>query len=334
VLGLVASLRGRSRVVHGAIALAGVALLFASVASGPAARGVAVGFNPGLRTPVFIGQTTTISVFVQPGSALCTLSIRYTGGRTDRRTGAAPRLRVAWNVRIPAVPPGPASVTVSCKGSGTAKGTMLVQWPLQAPLLTLGQSGWSQRNRSAGTGSDVSYGLAVKNERARFDAVNVNVLVNFVDDTNRVLGTARKTIGLIPAGGTYYVGGLLGLATQTAVTRLEIVVGPAKSAQKVETTPPLISDVVIIPNKDGVYVDSVQGQLLNTSENPMQSADVGIVLVDSAGNIAGGGSTSAPGPVQHGAREFFRAASSFGPVPLSRASSALVSAVPRYLSTP
>ena len=327
-----ARLRGRSRAVQRVIALAGVAVLCLAVASSPAAKAVTVGFSGLLPSPVFEGQKATIAVYVQPASPLCILTIRYKGGRTDRRQQAAPKGRASWTVRIPAVPPGPATVMVSCKGAGTVRGTMLVQWPLQAPLLSVGKSGWSQRNQFATT-SDVSYGIALRNERVRFDALNVAVLVNFVDATNRVLGSARTTVSRIPSGSTFYVGGSQSIPTQTPVARLEIVVGPATSAQKVASVPPLVSDVVISPDRDGAYVESVHGQLLNAYQAPMQSAYVGVVLLDSGGNIVGGGLTIVDGPISHGARVFFLATSGFTAVPVGRASSAVVSAVPTYPST-
>ena len=305
-----------------------------AVASGPGAKTVSVGFLSPLPSTVFEGQKTTILVFVQPASRLCVLTIRYKGGRTERRQQSALKGRASWSVRIPAVPPGMATVTVTCKGAGTVRGTTLVQWALQTPRLSVGKRGWSQLNQSFGTASDVSYGFVLRNERVRFDAINVAILVNFVDSANRVLGSARSTINRLPAGATVYSGGKQSLSTQVPVARLEIVVGPATSAQKVLSTPPLISDVVITPDRAGAYVDSVQGQLLNVAQSPLQSADVGIVLLDASGNIVGGGTTFVPGPIAHGARQFFSAPFIFNTVPAANASSALVSAVPTYPSTP
>ena len=326
----VASLRGRSKAIQRVVALAVVTVLCLAVASGPAAKAGYISFS-GLPSTVYEGQKTTIKVYVRPASPLCVLTIRYTGGRTDRRQQAAPKGNASWTLRVPNVPPGTATVTVTCKGAGTVRDTMLVQWALQAPLLSVGQTGWSQRNLPLSTGSLVSYGLVLRNERARFDAIYVTVLVNFVDAENRVLGSSRRTLVRVPASFTVYVGGLQSLPTQTPVARLETVVGPAKSAQRVASAPPLISDVVIAPDRAGTYVDSVRGQLLNAYQSPMRSADIGIVLLDSAGNIVGGGFTHALGPISNGARVFFSAAFTFRPIPVGNATSALVSAVPTYI---
>jgi hypothetical protein len=309
-------------------------MLSAAVASSSGAKALGVSFSPGLPSQVFEGQRTTISIVVQPASRLCALKIRYKGGRLDRRTQAALHGRASWTLRVPAVPPGTATVSVSCAGAGSVSGTMLVQWALQAPKLAVTKRGYTQRTTSTDR-SDVSYGLALRNERVRFDAGNVNVLVNFVDSTNRVLGSDHRSVSRIPAGSTFYVGNQTSISTATPVARLEIIITAATSVQKQISVPPLISDVTIVPEMNpppgvGPHVDSIRGQLLNHYRSPLQSADLGIVIVDAGGNILGGGSTGAPGPLSYGAREFFDASGTFSAIPLSKAASVLVSPVPTY----
>jgi hypothetical protein len=308
-------------------------MLSVAVASSSGAKVLGVSFSPGLPSQVFEGQRTTISVVVLPASRLCVLTIRYKGGRLDRRPQAALRGHASWTLRVPSVPPGAATVTVSCAGAGRVSGTMLVQWALQAPKLGVRKRGYTQRTFS--DRSDVSYGLALRNERVRFDAANIDVLVNFVDSTNRVLGSDHRSVSRIPAGSTFYVGSQASISTATPVARLEIIITAATSAQKQISVPPLISDVIIVPEMNpptGVepHVDSVRGQLLNHYRSPMQSADLGIVIVDAGGNILGGGSTGAPGPLSYGAREFFNASGTFSAIPFGKAASVLVSPVPTY----
>jgi hypothetical protein len=72
-------------------------------------------------------------------------------------------------------------------------------------------------------GSEVSFGLTLHNERSRSDAANVAVLVNFVDSTNRVLGTAHLVVGRLPASSTFStfsLGGQQLLSTKSVVSRL------------------------------------------------------------------------------------------------------------------
>jgi hypothetical protein len=305
-------------------------ILLLAVAPISGARTLGVVFSPGLPPKVFGGQRVTISVLVIPAGKQCTLKIRYKGGKSDRRQRAATGSRASWAFRVPAVPPGTATVTVSCKGAGSAKGKMLVQRALQAPKLSVDKRGYSQRPTL--TGSNVSYGLALRNERQKQDVVNVSVLVNFVDSTNRVLGSAIRTVSRVPAGSTYYVGGQSPIPTQTAVARLEIVLTSVASAERQAGLTPLISDVIIVPDSREPYVASVQGQLLNRDTSALRSADLGIVVLNAAGDIVGGGSTYASGPVSYGAREFFNSSGSFSAIPMSQAASVLVSPVPTYSS--
>jgi hypothetical protein len=65
----------------------------------------------------------------------------------------------------------------------------------------------------------------------------------------------------------------------------------------------------------------------------MQNADLGLVVLDGAGNILGGGQVGAQGPLSVGSREFFDASGSFNTIPFARAASVLVSPVPTYPSS-
>jgi hypothetical protein len=306
-------------------------ILIAVVAPASGARSLSVIFSPRLPPKVFNGQKVTISAFVTPAGSRCTLKIRYKGGKTDRRQRTASGSRVSWTFRVPAVAPGTATVTLSCQGAGSASGKVLVQKPMEAAKLSVGKRGYSQRPTFSG--SNVSYGLELTNERKNLDAVNVSVLVNFVDDTNRVLGSAIRTVSRVPAGSTYYVGGQRPIPTQTPVARLEVVLTSATSAEKQAGLTPLISDVVIVPDTREPFVAAVRGQLLNQNPIEMRSADLGIVVLNAAGDIIGGGLTFASGPLSYGAREFFNATSTFSAIPIDQAASALVSPVPTYMST-
>ena len=62
----------------------------------------------------------------------------------------------------------------------------------------------------------------------------------------------------------------------------------------------------------------------------MQSADLGLVVLDVQGNIVGGGQVAVPGPISVGSREFFNASGSFNTIPIGRAASVLVSPVPSF----
>lgn len=200
------------------------------------------------------------------------------------------------------------------------------------------ENGYSLKSSTSSPSGSVSYGLAIHNERVRFDATNVDFLVNFVDASNRVLGTDHVAIARIPAGATVYHGARVSVpyASTDPVTRLETVLVSATSAQKVPSTPLLVSDMqaapsVVVPGG----IDSIRGQILNPSKLQMERADVGVLILDPSGKVIGGGSAFAQGPLSRGSREFFSSCCSYSDIQLSHEGSILVSAVPTYqTSTP
>lgn len=290
-----------------------------------------MGFN-GLPPQVYEGQKATITLTVGSNTSVaCTLTIRYAGKRVDRFTRPSLDGHITWQIRVPAVPPGPAKLVASCGKLGSATAQVLVQWALQTPKLTVTKKGFIETfDSSNGT---VSYGLAIHNERERFDATGIAFLVNFVDADNRVLGTDHVGIGRIPAGTTVYRGAQVGVpyGQNDLVNRIEIVLVRATSSQRVPSTPVLISDVQLVPGgPQSARIDSVRGQLLNQSKLQLKGADLGIIILDAAGNVIGGGTGSGGGPLSLGAREFFSSCCSYGKILFANAASVLISAVPSY----
>jgi hypothetical protein len=279
---------------------------------------------------VFEGQKPTIAVTGAPRSGQCTLTLDYPGGRSDRWSAQLSGGNASWAVRIPAVPPGLARVAASCGSGAVARGSMWIRWAVQTPKITIAKRGYTQRPDSYGTGSTVGWGAIVRNDRRRSEAINISLLLNCVDATNRVLGSAFSGVARVPAASAAYVGGQIHLNTKTPVARLEIVVrgqaGPPQAG-----TPPLVSDLAMLPGPDG-YVASLSGQILNNYRRPMQSAVVGAVIVDSRGNILGGSSTFAAGPLSYGARELFWM-SSLNTIAMNRVASAHVSVVASFPPT-
>jgi hypothetical protein len=123
------------------------------------------------------------------------------------------------------------------------------------------------------------------------------------------------------------------------VVRLETVVD-ATSAQPLAPGKLLVSDVVVDPGPMPLppatvrFVNSVHGQILNSYRAPMQSAFVGAVVLDAAGNILGGGTSYVQGPLTLGAREAFLVGFSFRPVDYTAVASAIASSIPVYPTPP
>jgi hypothetical protein len=308
--------------------IAAIAVGFLIAASTASAHGSSVSLRR-LTTPVFIGQTITVRADVQPGGAHCLLAISYSGGRVqklpERVAGAS---GVSWAWRIPAVRAGRATARLSCAEAGRATMTFQVQAPLQAPKIVVERTGFTQRMNEKTGKSDVSFGLELRNARARVDAVGLAILVNLVDAENRVVATDHLRLVRIPASATVYTGdqvrfGLL------PVARVEVVAVQALSHAPAPATPPLISDVFAPPDRFG-YIDTVYGQALNQFRLPMQGGELGIVLEDAEGNVIGGGRGSVHGPVSLGARELFKTSGSLDAVSVAQTAAVRVSIVPRY----
>jgi hypothetical protein len=283
--------------------------------------------------PVYIGQTMQLRVLYHGQSVHCVATVSYTGGKMqklgDRATSSS---GATWSFRVPAVRPGTARAVINCGEAGKGSIPFQVRAALQAPKIITERTGFSQRlNRDGST--NVCFGLELRNDRARVDATHVAVLVNLVDADNRVIGTDHLTLIRIPAGATVYIGDQLSRLVNIPIVRVEVVAVTATSTPIAPATPPLISDILITPDRDR-YVGGVYAQLLNQSGLQLQGGELGTVLVDAEGNIIGGGRGNVQGPVSLGARELSKTFSQMTAVPYDSAAQALISVVPRYPRQP
>lgn len=283
--------------------------------------------------PVYIGQTIQLRVVVHGQSVHCVATISYTGGKVqnlgDRVAGAS---GATWSFRVPAVRPGGARAVINCGEAGRGSIPFQVRVALRAPKIITERTGFSQRlNRDGST--NVCFGLELRNDRARVDATHVAVLVNLVDADNRVIGTDHLQLIRIPAGATVYIGDQLSRLANIPIARVEVVAVEATSTPIAPATPPLISDILIAPDRDR-FVSTVYAQLLNQSGLELQGGELGTVLVDAAGNIIGGGRGTVQGPVSLGARELSKTFTQMTAVPYASAAQALISVVPRYPRQP
>jgi hypothetical protein len=283
--------------------------------------------------PVYIGQAVQVRVMVHGQSVHCVATISYAGGKVqklgDRVAGSS---GATWSFRVPAVRPGGARAVINCGEAGKGSIPFQVRAALQAPKIITERTGFSQRlNRDGST--NVCFGLELRNDRTRVDATRVAVLVNLVDADNRVIGTDHLTLFRIPAGATVYTGDQLSRMANIPIVRVEVVAVTATSTPIAPATPPLISDIVITPDRDR-FVGTVYAQLLNQSGLQLQGGELGTVLVDADGNILGGGRGSVQGPVSLGARELSKTFSQMSAVPYDSAAQALISVVPRYPRQP
>jgi hypothetical protein len=278
------------------------------------------------------GQVVTISVTAPTGKR-CYLVVRYADSAAESPAGAVSRHgRAVWHFRVSATAAlGTASATVQCGTGGATSHPFTVVGPLVRLKLLVDKSGFSQKNSPLG-GSTVSYGLILSNPSPSQDAVDTYVLVNFVDATNRVVGSVSTTVSLVGAGSKYALGDSMSLRTQDPVARLEITLR-TRGVQPKRTYPqPSLQRVSILPGSyDTAYVGEVDGEVLNDHPTlTLTRATFSVVNLDAGGQVTGGGTGYVYSPLPSGAREVFLAQSGFTSIPYSRAASAVISISPTY----
>lgn len=316
-----------------------VLLALVAVMPASAAHRSAAGISPGL---VHRGQKTTLSVRVPGFTGRCIATLSFSNHHALRTSWHTPRNgRVTFVVRVPSTAPvGPGDWLVQC-GVGTSRGTFVVVGvrsktkAVAAPRVVVASQGFSQRPDPYGPGSNLSYGIVLRNTSAAEDADNVYVIVNMVAADGSLLGSKSQTVGLVPAAGTYALGDSLGLRTQTAASHLEIVVRVLAHQPKQPNPMPDLANVRLEPSQyDQGFVGEVDGEVVNdTSTKTLSSASMSIVVLDASGNPVGGGTGSLYAAVPSGARFVFTASSGFNAIPLDKAATVLVSLAPRYTTT-
>jgi hypothetical protein len=306
---------------------------FAASASG---RATAVQFISG-NARVVQGNEATVTVAVKPSGVKCSLSVRYKSGakQPGLPVVTANAFHATWTWEVPRkVQTGPARVTARCRGAGRATKRLTVIGQVLPPTVNVVKTGWSSRVYPyAGTG--VSYGVILSNESKKQDALDVNVLVNFVMPDNRLIGSASNRVGDIAAGTQHAVGGDLQFPAGAPIARLEVVVKIGRGGPATHTKPG-ISVVRVVPSIfEPQWCGSVEGEIQNDSPvRTLQAAELSTVILDADGNIIGGGGGYGGASLPPAARVFFKIDNGMRPIPFYKAASALVSVVPTYAQQP
>jgi hypothetical protein len=305
----------------------------ALVLVGKAAAVVDAGTKPRFgAVPARVAQGNAATVTAAaPAGARCTLTVRYGDGALQ--PGLAPARatagRARWKWRVPEeAATGPAKLILAC-GAARATASFAVTAGPKQTTVAVTDRGFSQRTRYGRT--TVSYGVVLTNTSPDRDALQVTVIVNFIDATNTVLGTHTSRIDGIEAGEPFYLGGGQNVPV-TPIERLEVVVTVGSRAPRVVHEPPL-ADVRVTETSDG-YVAAVIGQFSNdVAGTLLRSASMSAVFFDAAGNVTGGATGNAHTPLPHDARAFFKASTYASSVPMTKAATVRVSVEPRFQAT-
>jgi hypothetical protein len=279
------------------------------------------------------GNQATVMVTAEPNGTRCSLSIRYKGGsHHGLGTQTVNGFKAQWSFLVPRkAHTGAAHLTATCGHAGRATKRLMVIGQVLPPTVNVVKTGWSTRDYPyAGTG--VSYGVILQNESKKRDALDVNVIVNFVMSDNRLIGSATAHISDIAAGMQHAFGGELTFPGGAPIARLEVVVRIGNSGPATHTRPAL-SFVRVVPSiYEPQWCGSVEGEIQNDSTSRvLQSAELSGVVLDASGNVIGGMSGWGGAQLPPAARVFFKLDNGLRPIPFAKAASALVSVIPAYM---
>jgi hypothetical protein len=168
--------------------------------------------------------------------------------------------------------------------------------------VTVVDAGFTRQN---GDTPMIAYGVVLENTSKVADALDLSVTVNFLDPSGTVMQTEGTTIGVIPAGWRYYLGGTSSPARSDKTTKIEttVVVGSSVAAQyqMPKATNVRLSD-------DGFGNVTVRGVITNPYSVPMSSdAAISVVCFNARGKVIGGGQASLNNDVPIGSRAGFEA---------------------------
>jgi hypothetical protein len=321
------SRRSLATVAAGVALLAGLAA-FAAVADAQATK---VMFTRAPATALQ-GKLVKIAVATRPSvSTRCTLAVTYKDGTVEQVGRASARLGVAsWEWRVPEVAePGRARLSASCTGAGSLTRLVTIVGTLIPPKIVVVDQGFSVRTRSSG--SEVSFGLMLRNSSPNADALAVYVLVNFVMADGQAIGTKVETLDAISAGTTYAYGGSLSFPGAAPVARLEVVV-KVGGRQRRLLRQPLVQSIGISPGRrDATWVGEVNGEIVNTHPSlNVSQTKISTVVFDASGSIIGGGNGYATALLPPGTRQVFVVTSGVEAIPWARAARAAVSTFATY----
>ena len=320
-----------ARLVASSVAILSALVLVAPLGAASDA-GPSISFQSAPRH-VFPGKAATATVRVRPAGTLCSLNLRYAGGSTQR----LPRVRATggratWHWQVaPSAKPGAGSMTASCGRAGRRTRALVVVGNIIPRRLSVLQRGWTARpGRSRGT--DVTYGVVLQNEATDRAAVDVSVLVNFVDDQNRLFGSATTKVPYVAAGSRFAMGDSLSFPAMAPVAKLEVVIQVGGWTRQAPAPVGVANLRIFEAENDAGWGGSIEGELIN--DHPLLILDrarLSAVIFDVDGNVIGGAQGSSSASLPPGGRVFFKMTSGLRQVPFHLAHSALISIEARYV---
>ena len=324
-----------------AVVIASCALAFLTLAGSvgaAAARKPTVGFRSAPQNAL-PGDTVRVTVGVRPSGRVCSLTVTYKGGskQPGMRAVVARSGRAAWEFVVPDdTPAGPAKLRAACRGGGAATRSLAIVGAIVPARISVEQTGFSLRPGRT-SGATASYGVILRNESPNQDALNLTVLVNFVDDSNVLWGSKTTRVFGIAAGSQYALGDSLNFPGLPPVTRLEVTIqiggrAPASRRPATLASIPALKNVRIAPSRtEPQWVGQVDGEVINDDPRLiLDRTSFSAVLFDPAGIIVGGATGSSSISLPPGARSVFVLSSGVSAIETIRAASTMISLEPSY----
>ena len=275
---------------------------------------------------------TSVVASAHPAS-VCSLSVRYADGQSQSGLGpqGTSNGHAKWTFRVSGdAAPGHAKVSVSCAPAGSVQRSVLVVGSVIPARIAVVKSGWSVRQPQF-AGGRVSYGVILQNTSPNQDALQVYTLVNFVGPDSKLVGSATTNIAGIPAGQQFALGGDITFpGFVPPIARLEIVVHiDRRQAHSLKMA--TISNIYLEPSQlEPPWLGAVDGEVSNPEAALLlENTSLSTVVFDAAGNVIGGGTGFAGAPLPPASREFFKIMLG-NDIPMSKAASAMVSAIGSY----
>lgn len=240
----------------------------------------------------------TIRASVTPKTTSCKLALH--GPRSHIVKLAAKRGRsgkIQWTYRVPTTAPaGSWTARATCGKTTSAARAFVVQAPVLKANVAAASDGFTQSNYGDGSQTFISYGAVLHNTATQVDALDLNVAVSFTDTLGRAVATENTTLTAIPAGGTFYLGGLASSNVSLTVASMKVAV-TVGSTQSHRLILPPVTGLGFQTDSDGN--DSISGTFENPYKQAIPStANIYVVYLDSQGSVVGGASEFAGASVE------------------------------------
>lgn len=266
-----------------------------------------------------------------PGSAKCSLTVRYANGRRQAlgnfAAGIVGGLEWTWGVPT-AAGVGTARARVACAGIGARTGTFVVE-RLHRSSVAVVKRGFTQLPDGNG-GTTISWGIVLRNHSHK-EARGVQLELNFLDAAGHLIIQDGGSVAGIAPGARYYEADVERTAGFPVVAKIAVSVRVSrrKSGSALPIAPTATDLQLSADSFDGSAL--VEGTVTNDGTEQLSSR-TGIVVVffNSAGEVIGGASTPLPSTLAPGAQTTFEIDTAPGGPPASHVAQVGVQVDPLY----